>query len=731
MKKLKNLKKCLLGGVALVLAMSMLTMTVFAAPDSDTPEGAADGASINWDAQASLTIHKKIAPKYSDGKPGTGEEVSNLPDSYDPVLQGPSTGSKGINGVTFSIYKIADAAALKTYYAGDATGNFEVATYVEGNRIKEEYKDTWVKDIVTAGEGDNAGTATTALELGIYLVIETNSPDAVKTPAAPFLVSIPMTKADGTGWLYHVHVYPKNELDAWLNQIIIVKWGETAGVADSKSVLEGVKFILEKEQADGTWMEITKKSEQGADNAGEPLNLTTDQYGRIQIYGLSVGKYRFREAELPENSGYILNDIQTYGFEIFRDENKKLGIRYDNAVVSTRSAYYSYNLSPDESLTQGYVWYGLGSGATTDPELPYISVVNEKPTFDKKIPGKDPRGAAGETYSVGTSGSYSVGDLIDYELTVSVPKSIANLKTFYVVDTPTNLDDKIGDGSGFKVAAGTSELSAPTYYEVTREGEHGFKVTFKPAMDAYAGQMVTISYKAELLEGALQRVDNGNDAKVVYSSSTTSDGEPGDGKTTEIETTEYAYSYQLKLIKKAESADGDPLPGVEFDLYKEAAAGTEGAITGSDAGALGLATDKNYLKINDASLKTGADGTITQGGLANGTYYLVETKTVKDYNLLSKPVEVNLEIQAQEKRTTTTTTAEDGTVTTKTTVTVTHSGGQTDNAQGICDQTIINRKGFTLPSTGGMGTFVFTFVGVAMMAAAVILFITSKKKEVK
>ncbi|MFR6367189.1 LPXTG cell wall anchor domain-containing protein [Gallintestinimicrobium sp.] len=44
-------------------------------------------------------------------------------------------------------------------------------------------------------------------------------------------------------------------------------------------------------------------------------------------------------------------------------------------------------------------------------------------------------------------------------------------------------------------------------------------------------------------------------------------------------------------------------------------------------------------------------------------------------------------------------------------------------------QIVINRKGFTLPTTGGIGTFVFTFAGIAMMAAAVILLITSKKKK--
>ena len=48
---------------------------------------------------------------------------------------------------------------------------------------------------------------------------------------------------------------------------------------------------------------------------------------------------------------------------------------------------------------------------------------------------------------------------------------------------------------------------------------------------------------------------------------------------------------------------------------------------------------------------------------------------------------------------------------------------------GVFKTVVKNSKGFTLPTTGGIGTFVFTFAGIAMMAAAVILLITSKKKK--
>ena len=59
----------------------------------------------------------------------------------------------------------------------------------------------------------------------------------------------------------------------------------------------------------------------------------------------------------------------------------------------------------------------------------------------------------------------------------------------------------------------------------------------------------------------------------------------------------------------------------------------------------------------------------------------------------------------------------------------TFTSADSTTQQGIKVQKVINKKGFTLPTTGGIGTFVFTFAGIAMMAAAVILLITGKKKK--
>lgn len=48
---------------------------------------------------------------------------------------------------------------------------------------------------------------------------------------------------------------------------------------------------------------------------------------------------------------------------------------------------------------------------------------------------------------------------------------------------------------------------------------------------------------------------------------------------------------------------------------------------------------------------------------------------------------------------------------------------------GYLDITVNNTKGFELPVTGGMGTFMFTASGVAIMSAAIILIVIQRKKK--
>ena len=97
---------------------------------------------------------------------------------------------------------------------------------------------------------------------------------------------------------------------------------------------------------------------------------------------------------------------------------------------------------------------------------------------------------------------------------------------------------------------------------------------------------------------------------------------------------------------------------------------------------------------------TGDDGKASFCGLAYGSYYLVETKAPAGYNLLTEPVAVQID-------------------------------GESHLVTEDKDPTvrIINTK-FVLPETGGMGTALFTVVGLLIIcSAAILIFMNSRKKK--
>jgi len=661
---MKRMKKLLTGLLTLAMTLSMMTMTAFAAgPSAKMPTIDTDPAKTG-----TVTIHKYTSGN-GTGSVGNGKEA----DANDFP-----TGAVPLKGAGFTLYKVVDKDGMEAYYNTNPTSLPAVDEYVDAGSIKAGV----ALETIAQKETDANGTATFPnLELGFYVVIETTVPDAVTTPMDPFLLSVPMTTADGTDWLYDIHVYPKNETG--YGKISLEKTG-----VNGEKIL-GAEFALQKKSdTTSSWINITQKSTAQGDNTGDALILTTDVNGLITIDGLSKGEYRLIETSV--GNGYIMDGATAYEFTV--NANKKI------------------------------TYKGVESANTK------IEVTNERPDLTKEVQKKND-GAWGR------DADYSIGDEIPYRITVDVPKNITKLKTFTVTDTPTNLTD---DVDSIEIKCNDAAVTADAYTKVA--GGDGFTIKFNPAqMAAYEGQQLVITYNATLKSSADNTtVGNQNTAKLEYSknitpNTTTDPDNPNknkeEGKNT-IENSTVVYTFAVKIEKTGE--DGStykPLAGVKFDLYQEVADGTPDAIPGTSVPA-GLDNSKSWKKIT--TLETKSDGTVTHKGLSNGTYYLVETETNTGYNLLKKPIEVTLSVQYTITQSTTSSWVEDGNgqkqVKSEITET-TFTSADSTTQQGIKVQTVINKKGFTLPTTGGIGTFVFTFAGIAMMAAAVILLITGKKKK--
>lgn len=626
---------------------------------------------IDTTKPGSITIHK-----YTEGT-ATGTAASGKEDAS----QVPA-GAVPIKDVGFTIYKVQDAAKLANYYSTNPESLPAVSEYCTGSgknvQLKAGVADNKVGDEVKT---DVNGVAEFKnLALGLYLVVETTSPAIVTGPCDPFLISVPMT-TDGDDWLYNVHVYPKNSTA--VGGLSLVKTGK-AGAA-----LKGVTFVLQKKNGD-SWTDITKKSTALGDNTGTVLNLVTNEAGKISVEDLSSGTYRFIETSVgADNKGYIMDGAATYEFKVEGND----------------------------------VTYAGNTGTNIT-----IPVTNDKPDMTKEVKN-------GSEWK--HDADYSVGDKVPYRITVSVPANIAKLKKFALTDTPTNLKD---DVTSVKVTDKTGKTTIPATATATADG-NGFIIDFAPAdLTTYAGQNIIVTYNAELLSTAVTTTaGNPNTATLEYSNKILPDtddeanpNKPGEPKTDKITDTAVVYTFQIQIEKKAEKADGTPLADVEFDLYKAVDAGTAGVATADEVKKAGLDSSKAWKKINETSLKTNTEGKVSQSGLKNGEYYLVETKTNETYNLLKAPVKVTLNIAY-----TTTTKAEYNTDETGKTTLVKHEVEKTEfkNAgvasDGIQIQTVINKKGFTLPLTGGMGTVLFSVIGLALVLAGVVVITASRKKTAK
>jgi len=657
--------KKLLTGL-LTLGMTLSMMTMTAF----AADPSAKMPTIDTDKTGTVTIHKYTSGN-GMGSVGNGTEAD--PDDF-------PTGAEPLKGAGFTLYQVVDKGGMEAYYKADPKDLPDVSEYVEPDgTIKKAY----IGNATSEGLTDKSGTATFSnLELGFYVVIETTVPDAVTIPMKPFLLSVPMTTTDGSDWLYDIHVYPKNETG--YGKISL----EKTGVKDDEKI-SGATFALQKKSdADGKWINITKQSTAQGDDTGAALSLTTNNEGKITIEGLSKGEYRLIETFVGD--GYIMDGATAYVFKV----------------------------NADSSIT-----YGTETNANIT-----INVTNERPDLTKKVQKKN-----GGTW--GMDADYSIGDEIPYKITVDVPKNITRLKTFTVTDTPTNLTD---DLDSIEIKCNDVAVIADAYTKVA--GGDGFTIKFKPAqMEAYKGKQLVITYNATLKDTAFNTTaGNRNTAKLEYSKNitpnTTDDPDnpnkdKEEGKNT-IENSTVVYTFAVKIEKTGEDGtETKKLANVEFDLYQEVPAGTEGAISGADAPA-GLDKTKSWKNIK--TLKTGTDGTVTHKGLSNGTYYLVETKTNDGYNLLKKPIAVILNVQYTTTTKTESAWVEDGNGEKQVKSEIketTFTSADSTTQQGIKVQKVINKKGFTLPTTGGIGTFVFTFAGIAMMAAAVILLITGKKKK--
>ena len=329
-----------------------------------------------------------------------------------------------------------------------------------------------------------------------------------------------------------------------------------------------------------------------------------------------------------------------------------------------------------DNLPLGYYFVASTSGAlcnltTTNPDVT-IHDKNDMP-FEK---------TADQT-------NVDVGQTVNYTVTGKVPDYTGfNAYTYKVADT---MSEGLTFKKDVKVTVGGADVSTDCTVAYDANGNaNSFTVTI-PVMNYQIGAEIKVTYSAVVNENAIAVVSK-NNAKLIYSN------DPTTGSTNESEPVIVnVYTSKIVIDKYETGKKTTKLPNAKFVLYKEETPGTPASAV--------------YYKWNDTDKKvewvtemtaatvmtTNDQGEATFGGLADGTYHLVETEAPAGYNPLTAPVPVTV------------------------------AGSSTDITKLSVTAEVENKTGTTLPTTGGMGTTVFYVLGAVLVVGAGVLLVTKKR----
>lgn len=363
---------------------------------------------------------------------------------------------------------------------------------------------------------------------------------------------------------------------------------------------------------------------------------------------------------------------------------------------------------------------GLQAGAylviVTDPtnKTEYSTMVAKTYKYDEKNNLIAPLNASvvakADKYHTGKEAdktNIEVGDLVTYKVKTTVPYQEVKpngdklVNKFKVSDTLTGATFYLtGEAVKGTAAVNTITVNGATVpgFEKLDESLHGqntFTLDLMNLVDAnntYAGQEVVITYTALV-----------NKANLVENHATSTQDPNG--------TTTKTYSGNA-TITKYEVNTTNVLKGAEFVVYRinketnkkeYAVIDNEGWITGKWT----AETTKDVVPAGlGSTLTTADDGTVTVKGLKAGDYYFKEVVAPDGYSINDNDIAFTM-VETTDETT--------GVVT-----------GVAPTQPDLIK--MYDSKLSALPSTGGMGTTLFTIAGCAIMVAAAGFFFASRKR---
>ena len=291
---------------------------------------------------------------------------------------------------------------------------------------------------------------------------------------------------------------------------------------------------------------------------------------------------------------------------------------------------------------------------------------------------------------------YSVGDVVPFTITTTMPSYPANSAnaTMVITDTPTGLEI---DVSTIKVNVGGTEVTedADTYSLNATTG--GLTVTFdKQYILDNPAKAIVVSYSAKLtsVDEATGEASNTAKAKFNQNPNSNTTVEPSDT----VKEKTYGYVFEKAgNTTNGTSATNVPLAGAVFTLYKDQACEE-------------TVKDASGNTVTSTSAIVSGHAYVYFAGLADGTYWVKETTVPAGYVAMDAwSFTVNESVATNDNPATT---------------------AVTETNYLVEDNVKVNIEGAALPSTGGIGTTIFYIVGVILVIGAGVVLVTRCRMKV-
>lgn len=313
-----------------------------------------------------------------------------------------------------------------------------------------------------------------------------------------------------------------------------------------------------------------------------------------------------------------------------------------------------------------------------------------------------------------------IGEVVTYTITGVIPDTTGYKQYAYKIhDTLTDGLDFVKDANGtvvddpnnYLVSVQIGEtLATEQKAQLSGNGNRTMLLDLSQWIrdnQGSKGQTFTAKYYAKVNSAAV--VETKNSAKLEY-------GNDPDNTTMTTPSEAKTPTYPVQIHKFARGEEQGYLAGATFRLYKteqDAKANTNAiAVTGSD-GSYTVAEDQKNTKTYDM---VSVGNVVTEGinlklnGLKAGDYWLVETEAPDGYNGITAPIKITIAKSA------------DGDV---------NNWTISRDSENVSDKIIKieNTTGTILPGTGGMGTILFTVVGIALVLIVAASFVISRRKR--